>query len=313
MDDSRAPSFTPPPLPAPPRVPPVEPPPLRLPSPPSTFARLKKLLTPIVVVVVVVLKYGAKLKFVAPLLKFVPVALKTGGSMFLTIGVYAMAWGVWFAVGFVLLIFVHECGHLVAARRLGLKVGAPVFIPFMGAFIALKEAPRDAWVEAQVGIGGPILGTLGAVACDGLFLVTGNPMFRALAYTGFFLNLFNLAPIGFLDGGRIVTALSPWLWLAGAAIVGVMLVTHFNFLLLVILLMSLPRLGFLFRKKSDEERRYFEVTPSRRWAMAALYFGLIGFLVLSMSRTQIDPATTAIQQPPTATLTSAPTDNQARW
>ena len=81
------------------------------------------------------------------------VILKTGGTMLLTIWVYGMIWGVWFAVGFVLLIFVHECGHLLAAKRLGLKVGAPVFIPFMGALIALKEAPRNAWMEACVGIG----------------------------------------------------------------------------------------------------------------------------------------------------------------
>src|SRR5207247_8044839 len=150
------------------------------------------------------------LKFKALLLsilKFLPILLKTGGSMFLTIGLYVMAWGWWFALGFVLLIFVHECGHLLAAKRVGLKVGAPVFIPFMGAFIALKEAPRNAWIEAQVGIGGPLLGTAGAAMCDGLYLVSGYALFRALAYTGFLLNLFNLAPIGVLDGGRIVTAL----------------------------------------------------------------------------------------------------------
>src|SRR6185295_18629358 len=135
-------------------------------------------------------------------------------------------------VGFVLLLLVHECGHLLVAKKFGLKVGAPVFIPFMGAFIALKDAPRNAWIEAQVGIGGPLLGTLGAGVCELIFLQTGNPMFRALAYTGFFLNLFNLAPIGFLDGGRIVTALSPWLWLIGFVILLAMTIVHPNFLLL---------------------------------------------------------------------------------
>jgi Zn-dependent protease len=255
----------------------------------SGLQRLKRLLGPVGVGLVLLLKFGGKFKVLAWLLKFIPAILKTGGSMIVTIGVYAMAWGVWYAVGFVLLILVHECGHLLAARRVGLDVGAPVFIPFMGAFIALKEAPRDAWIESQVAIGGPLLGTLGAVACDGIYLLTGNPLFRALAYTGFLLNLFNLAPIGFLDGGRIVTALSPWLWLVGLAIGGVLLVMQFNFLLLVIVLMSLPQVISLFRKKSDEERRYFEVTPARRWAMAAMYFGLIAFLVLAMQGTQIDP------------------------
>ena len=260
-------------------------------SEPSLGQTLKKLLAPIGVALMLVFKFAAKLKFlILPLVKFLPILLKTGGTMLLSIGAYAMAWGWMFALGFVLLIFVHECGHLLVARFFGLKVGAPVFIPFMGALIALKEAPKDAWMEAWVGIGGPLLGTVGAVVCEVLFVLTGNPLFRGLAYTGLFLNLFNLAPIGFLDGGRIVTALSPWLWLVGAAVMLVLLVLHPNFLVGLILVLSLPRLWSLFRKKSDEERRYFEVTPGRRLVMAGMYFGLIVFLLLGMAVTHIVPA-----------------------
>jgi hypothetical protein len=118
-------------------------------------------------------------------LKFLLIFLKTGGSMLLMIWLYAHQWGWPFAVGFVLLILVHECGHLLVARAFGLKVGAPIFIPFMGAFIALKEAPRDAWMEAWVGIGGPLLGSLGALACAGLYAATHHPLYLALAYSGF--------------------------------------------------------------------------------------------------------------------------------
>jgi Zn-dependent protease len=258
------------------------------PPEPTLGQKLKKLLAPLGVVLVLIVKFFAKLKFILlPVLKFLPVVLKTGGTMLLSIWVYAMAWGAWFAVGFVLLIFVHECGHLIAAKRLGLKVGAPVFIPFMGALIALKEAPRNAWIEAQVGIGGPLLGALGAVVCELIYLVSGNPMFRALAYTGFFLNLFNLMPVGFLDGGRIVTALSPWLWIVGFAILVLLTVTHLNFLLILILVASVPRLISLFRRKSEAERRYFEVEPWQRWTMSALYFGLIVLLVVGMEMTLI--------------------------
>src|SRR6267378_1101848 len=209
-------------------------PPVVTPNPPHSGSgqKLKKAFVPLGVLGVLLLKFKALL---IPVLKSFPVLLKTGGTMFLTIWLYAQQWGWWFAFGFVLLLFVHECGHLIAAKRIGLKVGAPVFIPFMGAFIALKEAPRNAWIEAQVGIGGPLLGTAGAALCDGIYLATGNLLFRALAHTGFFLNLFNLAPIGFLDGGRIVTALSPWLWIAGTAIVVLLLITHFNLLLVLIL------------------------------------------------------------------------------
>jgi Zn-dependent protease len=258
------------------------------PPEPSGWDKLKKFLAPLGIVGVLLLKFGAKLKFIiVPFIKFFPVILKTGGTMILSIGAYAMMWGGWFAVGFVVLIFIHECGHLLAARKCGLKVGAPVFIPFMGAFIALKEAPRDAWIEAQVGIGGPMLGTLGAALCEMIHLVTGDQMFRALAYTGFFLNLFNLAPVGFLDGGRIVTALSPWLWLVGFVIMLGLTVVHPNFILILILVFSAPRLFFLFRRKSDEERRYFEVTPDRRWMMAILYFGLIALLVIGMQLSHV--------------------------
>lgn len=246
--------------------------------------RAKKLFGPLVVVGVLLAKFKGLL---IPALKFLPVLLKTGGTMFLSIGLYAMKWGWWYALGFVLLIFVHECGHLVAARRVGLKVGAPVFIPFFGAIIALKEAPRNAWIEAQVGIGGPLLGTAGAAVCYALYLILGEPLFAALAFSGFFLNLFNLAPVGFLDGGRVVTVLSPWLWVVGMAIVVALLVSHFNFILLLIAVTALPRLFSLFRKRTVEEARYFEVTPAQRLTMAALYFGLAAFLVLAMQLTHI--------------------------
>src|ERR1051326_4195861 len=265
---------------------PSQPPPIPPPGPPASPERtgLKKAFVPLGVLGVLLMKFKALL---LPALKFLPVLLKTGGTMFLSVWVYAQSWGWWFALGFVLLIFVHECGHLLAARRIGLKVGAPVFIPFMGAFIALKEAPRNAWIEAQVGIGGPLLGTAGAAACDGIYLATGDPMFRALAFTGFLLNLFNLAPVGFLDGGRIVTALSPWLWLVGFGVVLALTIMHPNFILVLILIFSVPRLFSLFRAKSDEERRYFEVTPARRWVMAGMYFGLIVFLLFGMRLTHV--------------------------
>ena len=111
-----------------------------------------------------------------------------------------------------------KAATLLVAKKFGLKVGAPVFIPFMGAFIALKEAPRNAWIEACVGIGGPMLGSLGALVCNVLGEMFAAPIFIALAWFGYFLNLFNLTPVGMLDGGRIVTALSRWLWLPGFAL-----------------------------------------------------------------------------------------------
>ena len=252
----------------------------------SLWRRIKKALGPVGVALVVIVKFVAKLKFVIlPVIKFLPLLLKTGGTMVLSIGAYALAWGWKFALGFVLLLLVHECGHLLAARRVGLQVGAPVFIPFMGAFIAMKEAPRDAWIEAQVGLGGPLMGGLGALLCWGLYVATGQPLFSALAYSGFLLNLFNLMPVGFLDGGRIVSAISLWLWVIGLAVAGTMLAMRPNLLLAIILIASLPHMWTRFRKRKSE---YYELSPMRRRIMAVVYFGLIILLAAGMAISHVN-------------------------
>jgi Zn-dependent protease len=160
----------------------------------------------------------------------------------------------------------------------------------MGAFIALKEAPRNAWMEACVGIGGPMLGSLGALVCNVLGEMFAAPIFIALAWFGYFLNLFNLTPVGMLDGGRIVTALSRWLWLPGFALLLWFGWKYPNFIIWLIVLLSLPRIYSLFRKRTEEEQRYFEVTPSQRLVMSILYFGLIAVLLFGMHVAQQDLA-----------------------
>ena len=253
------------------------------------WSRIKKALGPVAVVGVVIAKFLAKLKFfILPALKFLPLLLKSGGTMLLMIWVYTMMWGWKFAVGFVMLLLVHECGHLIVAKKFGLKVGAPVFIPFMGAFIALKEAPRNAWMEACVGIGGPMLGSIGALACNSIGEFTDIPIFFALAWFGYFLNLFNLTPVGMLDGGRIVTALSRWLWLPGFAVLLWFGWKYPNFVVWLMIILSVPRVISLFRKRTEEERRYYEVTPAQRLTMSILYFGLIITLILGMGLAERD-------------------------
>jgi Zn-dependent protease len=254
------------------------------PAEPPRSPNWKGFLTSIGAVLLVIAKFAAKLKFlILPVLKFFPIILKTGGSMILSIVLYAQIWGWKYALGFVLLIFVHEGGHLIAARMMGLNVGAPVFIPFMGAVIALKEAPRNAWIEAIVGIGGPIAGALGALFCHLVFLGTGEPLWAALAYSGYFLNLFNLIPISPLDGGRIATAVSPWLWLPGLGVLGWMIFHRpFSFILILILISAIPRVISLFRRRDEETQRYFELSREQRIMMTFAYFGLVALLALAM-------------------------------
>jgi Zn-dependent protease len=255
----------------------------------TLWSRVKKTLAPLAVIAVMIAKFFAKLKFfIVPALKFLPILLKSGGTMLLMIWVYTAMWGWKFGVGFVLLLLVHECGHLIVAKKFGLKVGAPVFIPFMGAFIALKEAPRNAWMEACVGIGGPMLGSLGALVCNSLGEIFDAPVFIALAWFGYFLNLFNLTPVGMLDGGRIVTALSRWLWIPGFALLVWFGWKYPNFVVWLMVFLSLPRIVSLFRKRTEEEKRYYEVTPMQRWTMSILYFGLIATLLFAMHLAQND-------------------------
>jgi len=143
---------------------------------------------------------------------------KLGGvifSMAISIGAYALIYPWQFALGIVLLLLVHEMGHVFAAKQKGLPVSAPLFIPFLGAMITMKKTPLDAKTEAYIAFGGPVLGSIGAA---GVFLAAywlDSPVLYSLAYVGFFLNLINLLPIHPLDGGRIATAVSRWLWLVG--------------------------------------------------------------------------------------------------
>lgn len=148
-------------------------------------------------------------RVIAPIAVAGAVLLKVAGSLkflgiFVSVGGYALIWGWRFAVGFVLLILVHELGHYIEARRQGLNPQLPVFIPFLGAYVALRGMPFDPWRNALVSIAGPVAGGVGALACLIYGNAVGSDLLRALAYAGFFLNLVNLIPIGILDGGHLL-------------------------------------------------------------------------------------------------------------
>ncbi len=218
-----------------------------------------------------------KLKLLIPLLKLTK--LSTLLSMMVAVWAYAMLWGLPFALGFVLLIFVHEMGHALVMQQQGIRAGAPVFIPFVGAVIAMKSLPRNAWVEALVGIGGPVLGSVGALVCLMVGWAGGSLFWYGLAYTGFLINLFNLIPISPLDGGRIVGVISRWLWAAGYAVgVAVFLLTKSPILFLILLL----GLFTLARTLKGPREGYFDAEPGQRLAMGIAYFGLIALLALGM-------------------------------
>ncbi len=239
---------------------------------------IKKMFAPIVVVALLALKF-AKYIFVA--FKFAKFG--TLISMLISVGAYALLFGWPFAVGFVLLIFVHELGHGLVMRREGIQAGLPVFIPFVGAYIAMRSMPRDAWVEAKVAFGGPALGTLGALAVLGLALYTKEPLFFALAKTGFLINLFNMIPVSPMDGGRILSGVHKWFLIAGLGIGLALNIFYFeSALLFVMILLGGIQVWERFKSPSPG---YYAVTPEQRVVTGTAYVGLTVVLFTLMEYT----------------------------
>ncbi|HEX9007583.1 MAG TPA: site-2 protease family protein, partial [Bacteroidota bacterium] len=215
------------------------------------------------------------------------VVLKTGLTMIVSMWAYAMTWGWSYAAVFVLLIFVHEMGHVVALRKFGVKAGAPVFIPFVGAFVALKEMPKDVRVEAWTAIAGPLVGTGGAVVCCAAAIATQSSFWMAAAYSGFFLNLFNLIPVSPLDGGRVAAAISPKLWIIGFVGALLLFLRSWNPILFMILIPAGRNVYHLWKKKDAAQTGYYEVDRKTKFRIALLYFALLAFLTLAMALTHV--------------------------
>ena len=249
---------------------------------------LRKLWAPIALVGVLLWKFKAGAAAIFKLKLFTVV-----GSAFVSVAAYALIWGWQFGLGFVLLLFVHELGHVAVAKKQGLPVSAPVFIPFMGALILMKEMPQNAWKEAQIALGGPILGSLGAAACWAAGAAMDSDLLMALAYVGFFLNLFNLIPVLPLDGGRAIGAVHPVFWVLGAAVLVVAAVLWLSpAILIIVALLG----GFeLYGRAKDWWRnrgtaggnRYYAIKPWQRVAVGAVYVGLSAVLVLAMAATHV--------------------------
>jgi Zn-dependent protease len=211
--------------------------------------------------------------------------LLTLGTALVSVVLYSLVFGWWFAVGFVVLLFVHEMGHVIQLRREGIKATAPVFVPFLGAVVGMKQMPGDALAEARVGLAGPILGTAGAAVCFAIAEATGSSMLRALAYVGFLINLINLVPLTPFDGGRAMAAMAPVMWFIGLGVmVFLLLVTHNSFLLIFVLFGGYDtyRRWKLRKTGSPQQAAYYRVAPHARVLVGVVYVGLIVALVLGM-------------------------------
>jgi Zn-dependent protease len=216
--------------------------------------------------------------------------LTTAGTMLVSVAAYSFVFGWTFAVGFVLLLLVHEMGHVIQLRREGIRASAPMFIPFLGAVVSARSLGANALAEARVGLAGPVLGTVGSAVCLIIWQLTGADIWRALAFTGLFLNLFNLLPVVPLDGGRAMAAMAPWMWFLGlAAMVPLAVVFPNPIIFLILLLAGLEtyKRWQLRRSGRPGQHEYYRVRPSRRLIVAAVYLGLIALLVTGMHFTAL--------------------------
>lgn len=230
---------------------------------------------------------GLLLLFIFSKLKYVGLLLQIGKfktflSMIISIWAYAMFWGWSFAAGFVALIFIHEMGHVIALRMMGIRATAPMFIPFVGAHIVMKQMPKDAYVEAVAAYGGPLLGTLGAIGCAGVGFYTQNLFWFALASSGFLLNLFNLLPISPLDGGRIIGVISPKLWIVG--LLGAIALFYLTWSPIVALIVILGSFQIYksFKTSKTERAAYYDVSLTKRFAMGTAFLLLLAVTSIGM-------------------------------
>jgi Zn-dependent protease len=213
----------------------------------------------------------------------------TAGTMAVSIAAYALIWGWKFGVALVILIFVHELGHVWELRRQGVPASAPLFIPFLGAMVGMKQLPADVWREARVALAGPILGSVGAAACWGLGEALDSEFLVAMAFVGFFLNLFNLLPVVPLDGGRAIAALHPVFWLVGLVGLTALMVVRPSPILLIIVVLGAFELWNRWQSRHDfAAAGYYSIKPWQRAAVGVTYLGLAALLAIGMLETHIE-------------------------
>jgi Zn-dependent protease len=247
--------------------------------------RLRKAGGPIVAGLVLLATKGKALLLLLPKLKI----FTTSASMLVSIAAYAWIWGWSFAVGFVLLLLLHELGHVIQLRREGVEASAPMFIPFLGAVIAAKSMGDDAAAEARVGLAGPILGSIATLVPLAIWLATGEDFWQALTYVGFFINLLNLLPVLPLDGGRAMAALSPWVWFVGYA--GLIALTIFfpNPILLLVLIFGGIESWRRWKLRNTPEGRAYHAIPGRTRALVAVtYLGLAALLAFGVAESFLE-------------------------
>ena len=198
---------------------------------------------------------------------------------------YAWLFGWQFGVGILAVLFIHEMGHYIVIRAKGLPASWPVFIPLLGAYVAMRRMPVNVRDEAEIAIAGPFAGAMASALCLWLYQATGLLVLLPLAYFSFLINLLNLIPVSPLDGGRIVGAISRWIWPIGLmAMVVAFLYTH-NILLLLLLWLGFIESIRRFRLAASGDP-YYKIPLLSRAYVTVFYFGLAAALAVGMFATE---------------------------
>jgi len=263
----------------PPHLPPPPPPPL---PPPSNNKNNRSIGNVAGIVGTGAVVLFGKTKYLLAALKLTKLA--SLGSMVLTLGTYTVFFGLPYATGMVGLVLVHEIGHAAVMHKMGIPFSPMVFVPFMGAAIVTKERPRNSMEDALVAFGGPVLGSLGAGVVGFAGHVTDSQLLIALADFGFMINLFNLLPLGSMDGGRIAGALSPYMNVLGVFMGGSLAYTQViqNPLFYLILVAGSYETFQRFYNPGSIPPNYYAISPIHRAAIGLGYVSLVGGLALAM-------------------------------
>ena len=255
----------------------------------------RRRIAPIGVALLALLAKLKALLLLLPKAKF----LISAGSMAVSIVAYTTIWGFSFALGFVVLLLVHELGHVIALRREGIPASLPMFVPFLGALISARSLGDNALAEARVGLAGPVLGSIGSGVCLIIWAITGHDFWRALGYTGLFLNLFNLLPVVPLDGGRAMAAMTPWMWFVGFAAIVALAILFPNPIMFIIAVLAAVetykrwqhrragRAPFGATATAGSSAEYYAVSPRARLLVGVVYLGLIALLVVGMDASHL--------------------------
>ena len=225
--------------------------------------------------------FALKFKF---LLLFGAKLFTISWTFLLSLWIYVVIFGWKLAVVIMMLLLAHELGHYFAFRAYGLPARLPAFVPLLGAFTA-GAAPADLEQDAYIALAGPLVGLGLAAVCYAIGDASHDRFWFACADLSAFLNLFNMIPTPPFDGGRVIGALWPPLWIVGFILfIAFAALLHIPVLFVAIIgILGLPAMIAALQGRADPRAAHMTFNARLRvsvWYLATL-LGL--FFIMAQS------------------------------